>query len=472
MARISLLLLALGAPGIAFADNAPKTPASRAALGDWPVEKLRIKNGRTLSGLVQKEDDREIEFVEVVRNPGKEMHLVVRPIPRSEVAEIKRLGAEQRLQLEKRIEHFKHRSRIEAAQADEVQLTKSQKNGRDAYAYDSPEFLLQSTSSEDITRLAVVRLDQIFRAYRHALPPRSEPRQRIEIILHGSMEQYRAYLAENQLEIDHPAFFWADKNLIVAGADLDRYREQLRKAHGENEEVRGQYQELDRQFEAGQAEWRARLVRQKAPAAQMQAELAARRAAWTREHKAMMDKITAANRRNQARYQQVEEQFFARLRHEAFHAYVENYLYPRAQYDVPRWLNEGLAQVFERGRLDGETLRIDAPDPDWLPLLQADLTGGYRLPLAELLAAPDADFLAVHGHVDSTDRRYLYSWGLAWHLLFERDLVSGEKLEQYVRQNAAAPPRVRFEQFVGQKLSEFEPAWINAMLELRAPARR
>ena len=37
-------------------------------------------------------------------------------------------------------------------------------------------------------------------------------------------------------------------------------------------------------------------------------------------------------------------------------------VYNPATHDVPRWLNEGLAQVFEGGQLESGSLRIDAPD--------------------------------------------------------------------------------------------------------------
>ena len=43
---------------------------------------------------------------------------------------------------------------------------------------------------------------------------------------------------------------------------------------------------------------------------------------------------------------------FARAYHESFHAYLENYVYPHDHYDVPRWLNEGLAVMMEGGILD------------------------------------------------------------------------------------------------------------------------
>ena len=73
-------------------------------------------------------------------------------------------------------------------------------------------------------------------------------------------------------------------------------------------------------------------------------------------------KILALDRKNSAKFTEVSGQMFTRLAHEAFHAY-RTYVYPRQEYDVPRWLNEGLAQVFEAGLpLEADTLRIDTPD--------------------------------------------------------------------------------------------------------------
>ena len=43
---------------------------------------------------------------------------------------------------------------------------------------------------------------------------------------------------------------------------------------------------------------------------------------------------------------------FRRLYHEAFHAYLDNYVYESPGYEIPTWLNEGLAQVFAAGLLE------------------------------------------------------------------------------------------------------------------------
>ena len=65
-------------------------------------------------------------------------------------------------------------------------------------------------------------------------------------------------------------------------------------------------------------------------------------------------------------------------------------------YDVPRWLNEGLAQTFEAGLLEADTLRIDTPNLVALASLQSDLRGPQPLELTDLLNAGSETFLAAH----------------------------------------------------------------------------
>jgi hypothetical protein len=160
---------------------------------------------------------------------------------------------------------------------------------------------------------------------------------------------------------------------------------------------------------------------------------------------------------------------FTRLFHEAFHAYLENYVYPRQEYDVPRWLNEGLAQVFEGGQLELETLRVDVPNGPALKALQEDLRGSAPLPLADLLAADANTFLKTHRGASATaSRLYCYSWGLAYYLTFEQTLLATPAFELYIRPAAAElDPVERFEQLIGMPLAEFEPKWRQAMLTLK-----
>ncbi|GAG51144.1 unnamed protein product, partial [marine sediment metagenome] len=176
-----------------------------------------------------------------------------------------------------------------------------------------------------------------------------------------------------------------------------------------------------------------------------------------------------ADRRNQQVLDQVERQMFERLYHEAFHAYLENYVYDGQHHDVPRWLNEGLAQVFEDGRLESGTLRIDAPRKSALMRLQGDLQSAERLSLAEVLSAEPEVFLVTHTQKGrASSRHYLYSWGLAYYLTFNKGILAADVLEEYVADSQrSVAPRKRFEQLVDMPLEDFESAWRKEMLALK-----
>ena len=131
---------------------------------------------------------------------------------------------------------------------------------------------------------------------------------------------------------------------------------------------------------------------------------------------------------------------FTRLAHEAFHAYLEVFVYPRQVYDVPRWLNEGLAQTFEGGLLEADTLRIDTPNATALAQLQADLRGEHPLELADLLAAGSETFLSAHANADTADRMYYYSWGLAYYLAFDQGVFGTPRFDAYLSPAAANLP--------------------------------
>src|SRR5690606_37718104 len=130
---------------------------------------------------------------------------------------------------------------------------------------------------------------------------------------------------------------------------------------------------------------------------------------------------------------------------ETFHAYLDDYVYPEKQFDVPRWLNEGLAQIFEAGLLEADILRIDAPSAERLAKLQADLRGRQSLHIGDLLAADQTAFLVPHADRGQTSQRhYLYSWGLAWYLTFDQSLLGTERLNRYVsKESGKLDPQVR-----------------------------
>jgi hypothetical protein len=309
-----------------------------------------------------------------------------------------------------------------------------------------------------------VRFEQIFRAYRNALPPRTQPRDRLRVYLFGSTEQYRNHLREKGLDVSHPALYSAPTNTILAGADLTHYAERLNRIRAENQRIRDEYESLNRDFPARKRELAEQLRTAGFSDDEIRDELAVRSKAWDDQYKAMLAKLTEVDRRNVRAFEDVSAQLFARLQHEAFHAYVENYLYPQDEFAFPRWLNEGLAQVFESARVEDDTLRVDAPDPQRLQQLQFDLSGS-PLFLAELLTAGEEKFLVTHERAGASERPYLYSWGLAWRLLMDGDLTRRGALDGYIaRRGKADSPLEAFEQLAGMKLPDYERQWREAML--------
>ncbi len=435
----------------------------------WKLERVVLSDGKTFEGLVAAESPAEIEFVEVHRPTGKPMYLVVRPIDRKNIITWTRLDPADRADLAARIEGFKNRARVEARRMEDLRLTPISRDGTVYWQYQGDWFSLESTADETMTRRSIVRIEQIFTAYRQILPPRATARRRLQILLFGDTERYREFLGGRGLDLENPAFFAADFNLVVAGSDLNRFVAELAKIRHVHQSEREQYERLLAETPARLRDLNDALRKAGVSAEERQRVSAAEQRKWREVVAALEAKIKAADRRNAGRFQEVAGQMFSRLNHESFHAYLENFVYPHALYDVPRWLNEGLAQTFEGGLLEADTLRVDAPSAQRLAQLQNDLRGERPLPLAELLSADANTFLSAHrGDAASASRLYLYSWGLAYYLTFEQPLLGTRQLERYVDPAAADKPDVeRFEELVGMPLKDFEQRWRAAMLALK-----
>jgi hypothetical protein len=437
--------------------------------GVWRFETVKRKDGTVHQGLIQAEGRDEIELVEILRPPGRPMFAVVRPVATDDIAAIQRLDEPQRKQLLERIAGFRLRARIEAGRMQDVDLRQETVDHSLRWVYDGDWFRLESTADEEMTRRSVVRIEQIFRAYRQILPPRVEPSSRLRIELLGAMEDYRRRLHESGFQIVNPAFFSSAENRIVAGSDLNAYTERLSRTRMHHAEVRRQYRLLQETFPANLAAVLDQLRRNGFSDAEIELESRLRRAAWQREHDAALAKIAVVERQNQARFAEVTQQMFARLYHEAFHAYVENYVYSDPRHPLPRWLNEGLAQIFETAQLDGDTLRIDVPDVARLRPLQRDLAAPQPPRLVEMLDAPDDRFLDSH-RGDIAGQLYLVAWGVAYYLTYEQNLLGGQRLDEYVANPENFGAIARFTRLIDMPLPKFEAAWRNAMLDLKPAA--
>ncbi|HEV3138743.1 MAG TPA: DUF1570 domain-containing protein, partial [Pirellulales bacterium] len=414
------------------------------------------------------ESPSSIEFVEVHRPRGKPMFLVVRPIDRKSIDTWERLPPDGQQQLRGRLEKYKNRALIEGRRMEDLTLSATRYDGQLRFEYQGSWFSLKSTADEPMTRRAIVRLEQIFTAYRQLLPPRWTSAGKLQIQIFGGSDQYREALGEMGLEIRNPAVFLTDRRLILAGSDMNRFDAELAQINRQHRQVRRELDALVAETPARLKDLNEELRQADVPAGERQKILLGEQKKWEEQRKAVKKKIAALDRKNSAKFNEVAGRMFTRLAHEAFHAYLDS-VYPRQAYDVPRWLNEGLAQVFEAGLLESDTLRIDTPNWVALSQLQSDLRSGQPLELSELLTADSDTFLSAHtASAEAASRLYYYSWGLAYYLAFEQGVLGSADFEAYLNPAAAGKAPVdRFEKLVGESLGPFQDRWRLAMLDLK-----
>ncbi len=432
--------------------------------GSPQFETLTLKSGMSYEGFLQSKSDEELTFVQIVRRPGKPMGAVVRVIPADQVQSYAAIDEAERQQLEMQVNQLRHRVAIEAGDIERVELVRSSDAQPEAWGYVGPWFRLQSTADNEATRRCVVRIEQIFRAYRQMLPPHPAAGPPIRIMLFGSVDEYQTALRMMGAEIDNLALYASRDRTIFAGTELVEYSRRLR-------QIREAHAELLRKADRDAGDFRdklkaysERLVTQGFDREQIKAELARRNAAWKREQLSLKRRISETNRRNDAAFDEVADAMFRRLYHEAFHAYLDAFVIADKDRKIDRWLNEGMAQIFESGQLDGDSLRIDAPNKSALETLQRDLAASNSLTLAELLTSTDRDFLAFHNRA-STAKHYAYAWGLAYYITMERKLLRPWSLAAFMSRPEQSPIG-RFGELIDQPLGEFEIQWRAAMLAL------
>ncbi len=456
--------------GTAAADNGasiPEPSKAAAELPEWKLEQIELRDGRSFGGLILRDTGEYLELDEVHRQAGKPMYLIKRRFPLALVKTTTRLEESDRKVLTEQIQKFRSRSLEEVQRMSEVILHPGNAQGNNAWNYRSSWFDLRSRMDEELTRRAIVRIEQMFSAFGLILPTSSSPpKNRLKIELFDTNDSYVAYQKSVGVKLRHPAFYFSQQNILAAGADLSALAQNLANVREKNAATKKTLDDLTKELPQRLQKATAEYTQQGHNAEKVKLFVQLSRTKLEKELNKLRVELQIAERKNSQEFEKFTKLMFQRLYHEAFHAYLENIVFPASEYDVPRWLNEGLAQVFEEGILEVGTLRLDIPSKTRLEALQQDLRQQDRLPLAELLNSEPRRFLVAHeDQALASERLYLYSWGLAHYLVIREPVLQGKVLAAYVgKAQAGQTPQQRFEQMVGQPLDEFEKKWRAAML--------
>jgi hypothetical protein len=110
------------------------------------------------------------------------------------------------------------------------------------------------------------------------------------------------------------------------------------------------------------------------------------------------------------------------LQHEAFHQFAHGLIHP----DLPPWVNEGLATVFEEGIFLGRSFTLGQVPPRRVRQLQADIANGRLVPFRELMTMTLDDWSSALNDKDKHATRgatqYNQAWAMCHFLIFaQRD---------------------------------------------------
>jgi hypothetical protein len=438
-------------------------PGEPAEGADTRYEQIELLDHSHYTGLIESEDGDWLTLIRIQSPRGQQTHLVIQPFARSQIISVSYLDDEKRAALAQQIKEFRNRATIEAAGMEAIRLEPREAEGNSYRHYRSKWFTLDSTADDQNSRRVIVRAEQIFAAYRQIVPPRSEPSPTPRLVVLGSMNQYQALLATLglKMQIANPACFLKDQNVVVIGSDLAQLAAVTSQTTAQNVQLRRELRDLEGRLADRLRAVADSLRKSGLSNGEITRELTRERAQFKKQLEKKRDELRQSDQQIDHLFKRSANQTLARLYHEAFHAYLQNSVYPRQKYDVPPWLNEGLAVIFEGGLLEGNTLRVDAPNPAALKKLKADLAGPAPMKLQKLLGADEGQFLlAADIRPAAVDRYYFYAWGLAYYLTFEKRLLGSPALEKYLQPgNARLDQAQRFQHLIGVPLGQFDNEW-------------
>jgi hypothetical protein len=461
MPRFVLLpFLALALAGLAAAG-----PAQPNGLSNWSFDELILKNGAKFHGLIVSEGADGIRFQTVSRPPGRPTVTLTFFFTKAEIAKVKPLSEADRAVLKERLAELDPKGAGERKRMETIELVATDWPGKPGGAklYESEFFVLKSTGSDELARRSAVRLEQIYAAFERFLPPTVKDGKPTLIMLATDADEYKTLLGPlGKTDLLNPAVFDPLSNRVLCGNELKRLGTELQAAllhHSQQLEALKKYDEGVRKL------YKQQELKRYLDMSEME-----------------RNRVYAAERANGEKFDQTTARIFSVLYHEAFHAYVGSFVYlPLKPEDVkagkgtgelPRWLNEGLAQVFESSVVEAGELRADAPDAARLKQAKECLKekkNGALVPLADLLVTGTVTFLASHkDQKGAAERAYLTSWALAYYLTFQRRAIGTEAFRKYlVAVNSGGDPRKAFEGLVEQELPAFEKEWHAYLLRLQ-----
>jgi len=422
----------------------------------WVFDIVRLTSGTEFRGLIEKESPTQISFTAVQRQPGRPTVFFPTVFAKHEVSKVTRLSTAQREQLDLRIKNLRNepesrKSRLKQLDLKRIDWDKKPNTG---WRYESDWFVLESNSREYTVRQVAVRLEEIFASFGRFIAPKPVGGATTTIRVFRSCDEYRQLLRQEGRQFDNAGYYETSRRLVVCSSDLESLAAKMavvKKNHQKTIADNKQKEtELKKHYKGTE------LSRHLRPMQDFRRD------------------AEQAEKKNQLMFADSERNLFSLLAHEAFHAYVDTGadLPPKSQ--LPRWLNEGLAQVFESAIMEGGELRLGHADPKRLERIKLMLRRRELLPLTDVLRTRPEQFCDDHANrAGQAEQRYLTAWALSMYLTFDRQLVGGRDFKAYLQSLAQGKDAEdSFNQWVGGKLGAVERDWLDYIAALQTDGSR
>ena len=157
------------------------------------------------------------------------------------------------------------------------------------------------------------------------------------------------------------------------------------------------------------------------------------------------------------------------LQHEAFHQFAHTVISP----NMPVWLNEGLAQVFEEAVWNGSNFSLDQVPPRRIRQLQADLQNRRFVKFETLMGLSPMEWakrLEIDQQTGAT--QYNQSWAMVYFLINARDDDDGYRYRQRLLRllellHDGKEADAAFRSAFGQNIEGFEKRFVEYARQLK-----
>ena len=114
------------------------------------------------------------------------------------------------------------------------------------------------------------------------------------------------------------------------------------------------------------------------------------------------------------------------LQHEAFHQFAHTHI----ARNLPPWVNEGLAQVFEEGVWTGQGYSVGELPPRRLRQLKSDLKDDRITPFAQFVTMDDRAWQDAFADKDRITTQYNQAWAMVHFLIYAADETGQPRFRQ------------------------------------------